>query len=149
MTKAAALFFSLLSSSILTFAGVSAQAVVLPHGVFIAQQCGAQTIDVARAETHTMIAACVGLLNGTTTRAVQFRMSDDSIHTFTVLSQSNLMMALKSGNTMSIFRLADQQGQESSLQAIVRHDGTIAGLSGDFQGNSFLVPSLEQMMVIQ
>ena len=140
-------------ASISTFAATllisfSAQAIVLPNGTFVAQQCGVQTVDTAHTDTRTMVAACIGKLNGTPDRAVQFRLSDDSVHTFKIVNQMNLMMALRSGNKMSVFRLVGTDGEEISMKAILAADGSVQSLSGEFQTNSYFVPHLEQMLTM-
>jgi hypothetical protein len=130
------------------FFSFNAHAVVLP-GAFVPQQCGPQTIDVAHKDTHVMQAACVGFISGTKTRAVQFTMSDDTTYLFRVAGQSNLMMALQSGATMSVFRLVGAGGEEIAMKAILNHDGSVKSLSGEFQTNSYLVPVLQQMLTLQ
>lgn len=136
---------SLLLSLIVSF---QARAVVLP-GAFIAQQCGAQTIDVAHKDTQLIEAACVGFIDGTATRAVQFTLTNNDRHLFKVVSQSNMMMAMMSGAKMSIFRLVDENGLEIAMKAIINKDGSVRSLSGEFDTNYFLVPTLEHMVTLQ
>ena len=133
----------------LLFIGVSAQAVILPGGGFTPQQCGPQTIDTAHKDTHVMESACVGFLAGTKTRAVKFTMSNDDTYVYRVAGQNNLMMAMASGATMTVFRLIGPNGEGITMKAIVNHDGTLKSMSGDFQTNSYLVPTLQQMLTLQ
>jgi hypothetical protein len=142
----AAKFSSLIA---LLFVGVSAQALVLPNGGFVPQQCGAQSIDTAHRDTHVMESACVGFLSGTQTKAVQFTLSDDSTFVFRVQSQNNLMMAMASGATMTIYKLVGVNGEVLTMKAIVNQDGTLKSISGEFQTNSYIVPNLQQMLTLQ
>lgn len=130
------------------FVSLSAHAVVLP-GSFIPQQCGPQTIDVARKDTHVMESACVGYIEGTQTKAVQFVLSDDSKYLYRVTGQQNLMMALASGATMSVYHLVGENGDELAMKAIVNRDGSLKSISGEFQKNSYIVPVLQQMLTLQ
>jgi hypothetical protein len=131
------------------FIGFSAHAVVLPNATFVPQQCGPQSIDTSHKDTHVMESACVGTVSGTKERAVRFTLSDDSTYLFHVTSQSNLMMAMASGATMSIFHLVGENGEQLTMKAIINHDGTVKSMSGEFQTNSYLVPVLEQMFTLQ
>ena len=139
-------FAILLSATCLAFVAQSAQAVVLPNTSFVAQQCGAQTVDVAQKDTHVMESACVGTLSGSKTRAVQFRLANDQTYLYIVTGQSNLMMALNSGATMTIFQLVGQNGEQTTMKAIVNRDGSIRSISGDFQTNPYVIPELQQMI---
>jgi hypothetical protein len=126
----------------------NAHAAFMP-GSFVPQQCGRQEIDVARKDTHVMQSACVGFIDGTTTRAVQFTLSDDSTYLYRVAGQSNLMIALAQGSTMSIFRLVGDNGEELTMKAVINRDGTVRSMSGEFQKNRWSVPVLEQMLALQ
>lgn len=126
-----------------------AQAVDLTNGDFVAQQCGAQLIDTAHKDSRVMASACVGFLAGTKTRAVRFTMSNDVKFLFQVAGQSNLMMAMNAGATVTIFRLVNVNGEEIAMKAIVNHDGTLRSLSGHFQTNSYIVPVLQQMLTLE
>jgi|GEM_PF-5779197 len=130
------------------FVSFSAHAVVLP-GSFVPQQCGPQAIDVARKDTHVMEAACVGYIEGTQTKAVQFELSDDSKYVYRVVGQQNLMIALTSGATMTVYRLVGENGEELAMKAIVNRDGSLKSMSGEFQKNSYLVPVLQEMLTLQ
>lgn len=130
------------------FVSANAHAAFMP-GSFVPQQCGRQEIDVARRDTHVMQSACVGFIDGTTTRAVQFTLSDDSTYLYRVAGQSNLMIALAQGSTMSIFRLIGDDGEELTMKAVINRDGTLRSMSGEFQKNRWSVPVLEQMFALQ
>ncbi len=130
------------------FVSASAHATFVP-GAFVPQQCGRQDIDVARKDTVPMQAACVGYISGTTTRAVQFTLADDTTYLFRVAGQANLMIALAQGNTASIFRLVGDDGTELTMKAIVLRDGNLQSMSGEFQQNRWTVPVLEQMLALQ
>jgi hypothetical protein len=130
------------------FVSANAHAAFIP-GAFVPQQCGRQEVDIARSGTHVMQSACVGFINGTTTRAVQFTLSDDTTHLYRVAGQSNLMIALPQGNSMSVFRLIGANGEELTMKAVVLRDGNLKTMMGDFQENHWVVSTLEQMIAIQ
>lgn len=128
------------------FVGLSAHAFVHPDGTFIPNQCGQQTIAVADAKVPTIVSACLGSIAGNSDHAVQFRLADDSNHTFVIADRQDLLLALLSHNTMAIFRLVGADGEAASMKAILDHDGHFKSFSGEFQTTSFLVPSLQVMM---
>lgn len=118
-----------------------------PSGTFIAQQCGQQAVAPTEGAPE-IVSVCVGYVVGSQSKAVQFRLSDDSVHLFQVTAQSDLFIALMSGNTVSIFHLVSATGEEGALKAILSRDGTVQSLCGQFQGADFKVPRLQTMMTI-
>ena len=130
------------------FLSTNAQAAFIP-GAFVPQQCGRQDIDIAHKDSHVMQSACVGYINGTTTRAVQFTLSDDTTYLYRVEGQSNLMIALPQGNSMTVFRLVGDNGEQLTMKAVVLRDGNLKAMMGDFQGNHWSVPVLEQTLTLQ
>ena len=139
LTRSLSLFIALISLSL------SAQAFVHPDGTFVPTQCGQQTL-AATDSTSAIVSACLGSIAGSSNHAVQFRLADDSSHTLVITDRQDLMLALLSHNTMSVFKLVGQNGEIASMKAIIDSSGNFKSVSGDFRSTSFLVPALQVMM---
>lgn len=137
---------SLIAFASMIIAGQFAQAVVQVDGTFIPSQCGV----VQQQELNpTVQAVCVGRIQGEAGRAVQFNMADESTATFKVVNQSNMMMALLSGNTKSNFFLQGANGETATMKAILMNDGSVFAVSGDLNGAAYYVPKMEIVFTIQ
>ena len=120
------------------FISGAAQAVVMPDGTFIPSECGAQE----KAEAG-IAAICVGRIQGEQGRAVQFRMADSTQATFKVVNQTNMMVAMLSGNLKSNLFLQGVNGETSTMKAIVTRQGAVTAVSGQINGTEYFVPKLE------
>lgn len=137
---------SLITFVAMTVAAGFAQASVQVDGTFIPSQCGL----VQQPELNpTVKAVCVGSIAGEAGRAVQFRLNDDSAATFKVVNQSNMMVALLSGNTKSNFFLQGGNGEAATMKAILSHDGAVQAVSGEYAGSAYFVPKMEVVFTIQ
>jgi hypothetical protein len=129
--------------SVIFVAGL-ANASLQPEGSFIATQCGVQEKAEANVE-----AVCVGQIVGETGRAVQFRMKDQSLRTFKVVNQTNMMVALLSGNVKTNFFLQGPNGETTTMKAVMTHQGAVNAVSGQLDGADYFAPKMETMFVIQ
>jgi hypothetical protein len=136
----------LIAIASITVAAALAQASVQPDGTFIPSQCG----QVQQQELNSYVkAVCVGRIAGEAGRAVQFHMAEEVTSTFKVVNQSNMMVALLSGNTKSNFFLQGTNGETATMKAILSHDGTVQAVSGQINGADYFVPKMEVVFTIQ
>lgn len=120
------------------FISGAAQAVVMPDGTFIASECG-----VTQTQEAGIAAVCVGKIQGEQGRAVQFRMADQTQATFRVVNQSNMMVAMLSGNLKSNLFLQGENGEIATLKAVITRQGAVMAVSGQLNGTDYFVPKLE------
>lgn len=139
-------FASLITFVSMTFAAGFASASVQVDGTFIPSQCGVvRQLDL----NPSIKAVCVGSLAGEPGRAVQFTLADSSFATFKVINQSNMMVALLSGNTKSNFFLQGTNGETATMKAILTKEGAVHAVSGEYNGSEYFVPQMEVVFTIQ
>lgn len=127
---------------------VQANAILRKPGTFIASQCGAQEAVNADAVTN-IVAVCVGSISVEATNAVEFRMKDGSSRLFRVAQKNNILMALRSGNLKSNLRLVGQNGEETSMKVIETKAGDVTAVSGELDGEEYLVTDFHSIFSIQ
>ena len=127
---------------------VQANAVLRKPGTFVPTQCGAQEAVNADAVTN-IVAVCVGSISVEASNAVEFRMKDGSSRLFRVAQKQNLLMALRSGNVKSNLRLVGQNGEETTMKVIETKSGEVAAVSGELDGEQYLVTDFHSIFSIQ
>lgn len=135
------------------FGGLSsAHAMVQPEGAFVPSYCGHQSFT-ANSSKYDVREVCVGSITAATGEAnipaIGFSLSDGTQRIYRIVKTANLLIALNSGDTKSIFYLESQDGHKATMRVLRNPNGAIANVSGTLGEAAYIVKDFQAVYVIQ
>jgi hypothetical protein len=139
---------SLIATSVVFFASMSAQAVLLPSGTFVPAQCGPQTqLNFVGPNVGEI---CLGSVVGEETRAVQFKMMEGDIRLYRVTNQSTLGIGKNHGTVMAVLTLTNEKGEQTSMKVLENNEGDITAVSGTLEDDAgYTVTNFHTVFTVQ
>ncbi|MES2856034.1 MAG: hypothetical protein V4692_09230 [Bdellovibrionota bacterium] len=138
---------TLIASSVVFFASLSAQAVLLAPGTFIPAQCGAQTqVQIVGGNVGEV---CLGSVVGEETPAIEFRMMGEESRIFRIVNESTAGIGKNNGKVLSVMTIVSDEGQQEEMKVLQTEDGDITAVSGQLGDIGYVVTEFATIFSIQ